>query len=170
MPDFPELTDETRSFLAALWRSGGLPSERPVNMYTIGQQLGWDRNHSQDVAMALVAEGLVEIRNLSGGLSLTETGLAVLSLEMTTVGGSDLSLDDIISKIEDVLPGLNLGSDMVDDLKIDLQTLRIQQQRTQPLSEVIKAVTEAITQALEKGPREKVQKLLDSLKGWRQGQ
>ncbi|MEW5725997.1 MAG: hypothetical protein AB1896_23010, partial [Thermodesulfobacteriota bacterium] len=74
MAKLTDLDPEARALLEAICKETGVDPARTVGMWAVGAALGLDRARTEDASMNLVAEGLLEIRSLSGGVALTEAG------------------------------------------------------------------------------------------------
>jgi hypothetical protein len=53
----------------------GISGNRFVNMYKIGEQLGWDRTKTESVLDYLEGEGLLKSKYLGGGIVITHQGV-----------------------------------------------------------------------------------------------
>ena len=66
--------ENSTHFLTALHQKAGGDTGFVVSMYEIGEAIGMDRDLAQKTAESLMGEGLVEIKTLSGGIGITESG------------------------------------------------------------------------------------------------
>ena len=142
--------DLAEKMLAAILETVGETPGKTASMWPIGEKLGLDRSHTEDVAMDLVAEGLLEIKSLSGGLALTEEGRARLKASGGSAAGSlapDLS--GFLDALEEALPGLKLSQQTADNLKIDIQILRLQAQRNPSLPVLSRIVLQTAAETLQ---------------------
>ncbi|MFH1137020.1 MAG: hypothetical protein V1816_13175 [Pseudomonadota bacterium] len=149
MADKFDKDDLERKMLEEIRQATSGGPGRTASMWPIGQKLGLDRGRTEDVAMGLVAEGLLEIKSLSGGLGLTEDGLKLLG----SAGGADDSappdLAGFLTALARDLPALRLEPAARRDLELDLQTLQLQGKRTAPLPGVVGATLQAVEAALK---------------------
>lgn len=76
-----DLDPASRQFLETLYAQTANDTDAQVSMYDIGATMGLDREQSTATAEDLMAEGLLEIRTLSGGVALSEDGRSVFSDE-----------------------------------------------------------------------------------------
>ena len=141
-----QLKETARMMLEAAHRELGGDMNKTVSMWTIGEGIGLDRGGAEDTAMELVGEGLLEIKSLSGGVCLTDAGWALLGPSGTGTGPLDLG--GLIGKLEDSLNASATTGSAKSDLELDIQLLKIQRDRSQPLPGVIKAGLTAIREAL----------------------
>lgn len=159
---FQTETDELAGrMLAAIYKETKGDISRTAGMWAIGQSLGLDRGRTENVAMSLVGEGLVEIKSLSGGLTLTEAGLSRTHGSSAETGSPDLG--DLLARLETTLDSLGLKARARRDLEADLATLRAQMGRSEPLAPVVEAALRAVKQALESASADK--QLLGALAG-----
>ena len=75
------LSPPSRQFLENLYTRTGDDAEAQISMYELGTALGLDREESRTTAEDLMAEGLLEIRTLSGGVALSDAGRALFTNE-----------------------------------------------------------------------------------------
>lgn len=158
----PETDELAERMLAAIYKETKGDISRTAGMWAIGEDMGLDRGRTENLAMSLVGEDLVEIRSLSGGLALTEAGLSRVQTSGSAEGGSP-ALGDLLPRIEAALDSLGLKATARRDLEADLATLRAQMGRSEPLALVVEAALRAVKQTLESASADK--QLLDALAG-----
>ena len=115
-----------------------------ADMWQAGQDLGLERSHTENLATALMAEGLLEMVSLSGKVRLTPEGRRLLD---TASPQEEPDLAAWLQAVADAEP-LGLPEPTARDLAADLATLQAQLQRSQPLTAVVNACLEAIAEAL----------------------
>ena len=150
--------------LAAIHEKTGGDPGRSVSMWAVGEGLGFDRSRTEGLAMELVSEGLLEVKSLSGGVSLTESGLARTRAGVNG-GEAGAGLPEFVQALEEALPGLTLSAAVRGDLELDARVLKIQLQRSTPLDAVVKAVMGEVKSGLRSaGPgAASLMQLIDSL-------
>ncbi|MDY6851084.1 MAG: hypothetical protein SV487_03275 [Thermodesulfobacteriota bacterium] len=148
--------------LAAIHKETKGDTSRTAGMWAIGENMGLDRDRTENLAMSLVGEGLAEIRSLSGGLALTEAGLSRVQAGGSAEGGSP-DLSDLLPRLETALDSLGLEAKARRDLEADLATLRAQMGRSESLAVVVEATLRAVKQTLESASADK--QLLKTLAG-----
>ncbi len=162
--DSYQLQDETAvKMLNAIFRETKGDLNRTAGMWAVGESIGLDRNMTQDVAMNLVGEGLLEIKSLSGGLALTPEGLEFLG----GVKGQEESPPDLagfLDLAEGSLDRLGLAGKSLQDLKADLATLQAQLKRSEPLPDVVRAVLASVQRALAKSAAPEAESLAETIK------
>jgi hypothetical protein len=133
-------------------------------MWDVGEKLGMERFQIEDLCMGMASQGLLEIKNLSGGMGLTDAGVErVQGLASPGHSGSSGDVGAFISSLEDALTDLGLSETAQKDLAMDIQALRLQLARSKPLPGVQEAVLSEIRRVLEMTSAVKVAPLLDAL-------
>jgi hypothetical protein len=150
--DSLEREKHIREMLTAIFEeTGGQPSQS-VNMWKVGEKLGITRNDIEGLAMELVAEGILEIRSLSGGLSLTDSGLAQVAGFLTPDHEQKkqwTGISGLVEQIRSAASRLNMDDQVRQDLQIDLETLAMHDRRSRPLAGVVSSVLDEIRRILE---------------------
>ncbi len=130
-----------RNFLDIVYRqTDGDPSAQ-VSMYEAGAALGLEKSGAGLLAEGLMVEGLVELRTLSGGISITNEGMACLGYsargssvtaepqlgtgELLTQEDRDL-LAKLNAEIQAAVSSRQLDYAVVEELVIDLKTIEVQ--------------------------------------------
>jgi len=143
-----DLDSQAAQMLAAIHEAIQAAPGRPAGMWALGEILGWDRGRTEDVVTGLMSEGLLEIKSLSGGVVLTEAGLAqARNLAPRESGPPDLAR--VVSRLEEALSGLDLPQPDRQDFEADLAALRTQLTRSRPLAAVVQDALQAIRPTLE---------------------
>ena len=83
------LSPPSRQFLETLYTQTGDATDAQISMYDVGAAMGLDRQESTTTAEDLMAEGLLEIRTLSGGVALSEEGRALFSQDAADQTGPE---------------------------------------------------------------------------------
>ena len=90
---------EAKRYLTELCTKTQGDTGAQISMFEVGAAIGLDKTEAGMVAEELIVEGLAELRNLSGGISITAQGLALIQ-----GGGNGPALKGV---------GLQLGSGQV---------------------------------------------------------
>lgn len=156
-------TQEKESFLQELYRTSGGMAESQVSMYQLGDNLGLSRSEVSALSEDLIIDGYVELRTLSGAVSITAEGLAALGIASETdlsatlpqLSGENILTDDdrqlladIITKTKQCTFGASTPLAQLEDLLIELKTLELQLQAAQPKSAIAVAVLTSMTERL----------------------
>lgn len=128
-------TDQRSAFLAELARAGGA-----ANLRRAGEALGMGRETAEDLAAELMAEGLLEMVSLSGGVLLTPAGREALAPAAGEAAGG---LAGLLAELEALAPAPG------GDFGADLACLKAQLGRSTPLGPVLAACLAALAAGLE---------------------
>jgi len=132
----------TKTFLAELHRhtKGDLQSQ--VSMYAVGEAIGLAKGEAGSLAEELMVAGLVELRTLSGGISITREGLSSLGISAPTLTVGDDEqrfgrgtvadksdrelLCRLVEAVKSGLPGLDIEYEKLEEIIIDIKTIDVQ--------------------------------------------
>ncbi len=140
--------------LAAFKKADRDDPARELNMWAVGEDLGIGRNEIQDLIMDLAAEGLLEIKSLSGNVILTEEGRNIVTESESVTDSRTVSdeLSEFIESLEASLDSFGIEKEIRQNLEIDMSTLRGQLGRTKRLPAVLDATFKAIKDTLDLVP------------------
>jgi len=157
--------DYTKSFLDQLYNMTGGDMENQASMYEVGSNIGLDRGEAGSLGEDLMVQGLVELKTLAGGVSLTQDGLKLLGISSHPGGGSgkqprlsselfttqdDLGLlEDLLTLIRNTISTHNAEFTAIEELVIDLKTIEVQLLSPKPKNSVIRPLLQAIAQTLQ---------------------
>ncbi len=159
----PELNQEERSLLAEIDRRSADAPGTAVSMYEAGEQVGMDRQQSARVAEKLLADGLLELRSLSGAVALTPGGReAVAVLAPADDGGpSGLGDDPLLDETrQQAVTGvtadlrqragkMGLEFEALSELLADLKTIEAQLTSPRPRTAIVRVCFESIDEILQ---------------------
>lgn len=155
--------DPARRFFEALVEQTlGDPSVT-VSMYDLGESFGWERDQASRVAEELIGDGWVEVKTLSGGIALTEEGLAQVKKERGGFepGGIRLGTGPVLAETEKtavdrIVAALKLEAgekswnfDVLSEVMADLRTLDAQLLSPQPKAAIIRECLRSLQSVLE---------------------
>ena len=166
MATFDDLNESARQFLRRLFEQTGGESSRQLSMYEIGSGLGWEREAASQAAQDLMAEGLAEIRTLSGGIGLSAAGVEVMqavfgagnppSAQLRLGTGRILdppvcqSVMQVCDGIKAAAGSLGLDFDSLAELVADLKTVADQLGSPKPKTAVIRESLRSIEGVLKR--------------------
>jgi hypothetical protein len=146
-------------------QTGGATSLQ-LSMYDIGNSLGWDREAASQAAQDLMADGLVEIRTLSGGIGLSAAGAEAMRAARSPGSpasglprlGTGRILDppacqavaQICDGIKTQAGSLGLDFDSLAELVADLKTVADQLGSPKPKTAVIRESLRSIEGVLKR--------------------
>jgi hypothetical protein len=155
---------QTIDILREFYTQTGGDLNKSVSMWDVGEKLGLEKFRIEDLCMGMASEGLLEIKNLSGGMGLTEVGLErVQGLDSAGGSGQTGDVGSLLGMLEGALPDLGLGASAQKDMTLDIQTLRLQLARSKPLPGVQSAALAEIRRVLEMSSAEKAGPLIEAL-------
>ncbi len=153
-----ELSPPSRQFLETLYTQTGDDTDAQISMYDIGAVMGLDREQSTLTAEDLMAEGLLEIRTLSGGVALSEAGRALLDDDDAQTASADERLGqqspmdarqrDLVEKTLSLLKvdmgAQNLAYEALTEMIADVRTIEAQLISPRPKTAVVRACLEGL--------------------------
>jgi hypothetical protein len=154
-----DLDPTSRQFLETLYAQTGADTAAQISMYDLGAAMGLDRDQSTFTAEDLMAEGIIEIRTLSGDVGLSENGKALFRDDSDEDAprtdnrlGHDSPLDErqraLVEKLLTTLKGdigeQPLGYDALAEMVADVRTVEAQLASPRPKTAVIRVCLEAV--------------------------
>ncbi len=178
MNNAPELNPEERSLLAEIDRRSAGALDVVVSMYEAGGQLGMGRQQSARVAEKLLADGLLELRSLSGAVALTPNGREAAAALAPSDDGAPPGLGDgplldetrqqavtdLLADLKRRTGSMGLAFEALSELVADLKTVEVQLTSPRPRTAIVRACFESIHETLQtagdEAARDAVGKLL----------
>ncbi len=170
-----------KGFLEQLYRQTGGDAENIVSMYDVGAVIGLGKSEAGNLAEQLIVQGQVELKTLSGGVSITADGLMVLGISAPLANSpeSDLRLgngpvvndadrdniDRIIQKIKEELSDQSLEYDLLEEIIIDLKTIEVYMLSPRPKVSVLLEIFRSLKDAFETVRSSKIATLLTTIIG-----
>jgi hypothetical protein len=167
-----------RQFLFQLFQQTNGDPAVQVSMYDIGEDLGLDRDAASRVAEELIALQLVEIKTLSGGIGISNSGVeevqhlfgdrTVADDQVVRLGDTPI-LDQVQCQVIEQIMGdlkghagnFGLDFDSLSELMADVKTIDAQLGSSRPKSAIIGECLRSLKAVLEKiGERESLPKII----------
>jgi hypothetical protein len=155
----------SKSFLTELHQRIKGDMHAQVSMYEVGAAIGLAKGEAGARAEELMVAGLVELRTLAGGISITPEGLAALGLAVPSppVANQDLHLssgpvinaadrrllDGLAEEIKQSLPGVKLASTELEGVVFDLKTIEVHLLSPSPKVAVVRELLRSIRESFE---------------------
>ncbi len=154
-----DLSPPSRQFLENLYTRTGDDANAQVSMYELGTALGLDREESRTTAEDLMAEGLLEIRTLSGGVALSEEGRALFSDAATDDAASEDNrlgqtspmeerqcnlVEQTLAQLKIEMGGLGLTYESLTEMLADVRTIEAQLISPRPKTAVVRICLEGL--------------------------
>lgn len=156
-----------KSLLMELYQRTKGDLQQTVSMYDLGASLGLAKAAAGAAAEELMVEGLVDLRTLSGGISITAEGLAALGIApaalLVAAGpGRKLSKGPVLDDgdrelLQQLLADLRASSAgekaiaQLEEMLIDIKTIEVQLLSPAAKSAIIREVLRSLHTALDKG-------------------
>jgi len=163
-----EMNENEQRFLVQLHqRTQGSPSVQ-ISLYEIGAGLGMNRDQSSRAAEDLMAFGFVEIRSLSGGISISEDGVREAEKHVTDAGtktaaklGNKALIDEngrdavnaVLTKIKTMIPDMGLTFDLLEEVMADIKTAEAQMMSPRPKTPIVRECFVSLANLLEKAKK-----------------
>ena len=171
-------TDAERYLLELCRRTEGNCSVQ-VSMFDIGAAIGLEKEAARKLAEDLIADGLVEIKTLSGGIGITAQGLEAAGPVAGFGPAADLNLGKgpiledkgrqaLETVLADIKAGLaaNAGSyPRLEETVIDIKTIDVQMLSPRPKTAVIKEVLRSLQASVKQAGGSELAARLDKMIG-----
>ncbi len=155
---------QSKSFLQHLYQLTGGDTSAEVSMYDIGDALGLDRSESGALAEDLIIDGLAELKNLAGGISITAEGLQTLDIStaeksrgagLIELGHKEIVEPDVAQAVEEMVDEVRTAVSSVikeygavEEIVIDIKTLDIQLRSPRPKTSIIREILSSLASVL----------------------
>ncbi len=154
---------QAERYMLELWRRMDGNCNAQVSMFDIGATIGLEKEAARKLAEDLIADGLVQIKTLSGGIGITALGLDRVQSQGVSgpKGGLDLGkgplLDDkgrrdletILNAIKTSIAASAKSYERLEEMVIDLKTMDVQLLSPRPKTAVLKEVLRSLKEGLE---------------------
>ena len=151
---------ELNAYLNQVKDMTGADPAQQVSMYDAGEALGLDRSQAEEMAQALFIEEYAELKTLSGGIGITESGLKVLGVSpprSTTGNANDTIsreyvmteedkqvLDRLLEEVKSAIAGRPADYTLLDTVVTDIKTIELHMLSPEPKTGVIRALIDSI--------------------------
>ena len=171
---------QIQNFMEQLAQMSGGDVSKEVSMYEIGSSMGLDRSEAGALAEELIIDGYAELKNLTGGISITAAGLRLLNLD-TEGPGEDQgegrfvlgdtealtpegieAVEGLAEEIRKVIGEGGFGYSPVEEMIIDLKTLQVQLLSCRPKTDVVRVILACLARPL--GGKPETERLSSTIK------
>lgn len=159
-------TEESmKEFLEELNRHCRGDLECQVSMYEVGATMGLAKGEAGSLAEELMVAGLVELRTLSGGISITREGLTTLGIAPPDTNDTDTTqrfsegpianktdcqlLDHFLDTVKSSISGVKMEYQYLEGIVIDLKTIEVQMLSPSPKIAVFREVLRSLHSAFQ---------------------
>lgn len=161
------MDEEMKHFLLGLFEAVDADVSAKASLYEIGEALGMERDRANFIATELIGFGYAEIKTLSGGLGITEDGIAAarkmgagddapeegkarLGDEPILDDRSKEACDTITTGLKSEVGKLGLDFDAISEITADLKTIDAQLNSPKPKSAIVRECFRSIRSVLQK--------------------
>jgi hypothetical protein len=153
---------QAEKYLDELFKLSKGKVDRQVSMFDIGTVMGLEKDAARKIAEDLIAEGLAEIKTLSGGIGITLQGIetaqslgGVSSGTGLTLGTAPVleqqgrrSVDSMLTAVKNHLAKTPTGYDRLEEMVIDIKTIEVQLLSPRPKTAIIRSVLNSLREGL----------------------
>lgn len=173
-----DLNPTSRQFLETLYAQTGADTAAQISMYDLGASMGLDRDQSTFTAEDLMAEGIIEIRTLSGDIGLSENGKALFQDEDDADAsptdnrlGHDSPMDErqralvekLLAMLKVEIGEQSLGYDALAEMVADVRSLEAQLASPRPKTAIVRVCLESVRDGAAAQSVSRWRELLDTL-------
>ncbi len=173
-----DLDPTSRQFLETLYAQTGADTTVQISMYDLGAAMGLDRDQSTFTAEDLMAEGIIEIRTLSGDVGLSENGKALFQNDNDADAprtdkrlGHHSPLDErqralveeLLATLKGEIGEQSLGYDALAEMVADVRTVEAQLASPRPKTAIVRVCLEAVRDGAAAQSVSRWRELLDML-------
>lgn len=149
----------SRQFLETLNAQTGDDADAQISMYDLGAAIGQDREQSRITAEDLMAEGLLEIRTLSGGVALSEAGRELFNQDQAAKTAAEDNclgqnspldgrqrdlVDKTLTRFKADIGDQHLTYEALTEIMADVRTIEAQLTSPRAKTPVVRACLEAL--------------------------
>lgn len=152
MTTLSDLETAARDLFMELHRATDGNTQAQASMYTLGEAIGLDRDASAAAAEDLMAQGLVEIRTLSGAIGMSDQGASLMtdgkdggSRPILRLGtGSPLEptqcelVEQVLTGLKSELGESGLAFEALSEMIADIRTIEAQMASPKPKTMIIR--------------------------------
>ena len=161
MTTVAERHEQRFQFLNRIFEETGGNEHRIVNMWDVGNELGWDKETTQIAVQYLVGEGLVKFWALGGGIGITHSGVTEVEHAVANPREPTTYFPALINMTGDFRGAIvNIGSTLADasqtvaalssvDDAVQIELQRLIEQLRETLQETPPEESEAVAWAAE---------------------
>lgn len=153
---------QARSYLFELFNITGTNLDIEISMYDVGAALGLEKPEAGQLAEELIIAGWVELRNLSGGISINAEGLRALDIQQTENVEAPMKLtvdpvlgeqaravlESVIGEIRSEVSTKEKKYQQLEEIIFDIKTLQVQLLSPNPKTAIVREVLRSISSAL----------------------
>lgn len=155
---------EAKNYLLELYKMTTGNVSAQVSMFEVGAAVGLEKDAAGKIAEDLIGSGLVEVKTLSGGIGITDSGVEEAQASgggPTAAAGLDLGTGPVLEEsgreavailLKDIQTWISQHSTtyaQVEEMIIDIKTIEVQMLSPKPKTATIRQVLRSLHSALE---------------------
>lgn len=160
------------NYLETVYNQCNRDTEQQVSMYEAGASIGLEKNEAGALAEELMVEGLLDLKTLAGGVSLTPEGLNLLGIvpqksprnadqqglsDHIVINETDQAIvQNLIEETKKILSGSQIDYAEMEEIVFDIKTIEVQLLSPQPKSAIIREILSSIQSTLSEAKLEEV--------------
>ena len=153
-----------KNYLDELYRQTEGNIETQISMYDVGATIGLAKDEAGSIAQDLIVEGLVELRTLAGGISITVEGLkslgivpsaqattgdiATLGEEVTMNENDRIVVTGLLGDIKAYTASLQTDYPVLEEIVIDIKTIELHMLSPHPKNAVTRELFRSLYSTL----------------------
>ena len=179
MTTLSDLETAARDLFMELHRTTEGNTEAQASMYTLGEAIGLDRDASAAAAEDLMAQGLVEIRTLSGAIGMSDQGASLMTdgkdggsnpiLRLGTASPLEPSqcelVEKILTRLKSELGQSGLAFEALSEMTADIRTIEAQMASPKPKTMIIRECFTSLLDTARANQKTEWQGTLEDLLG-----
>ena len=154
-----------KNFLRELYSMTSGDMGAQASMFDVGAAIGMDKASAGKTAEDLIGDGYVEVKTLSGGIGITQSGIeqvhadggiASPAAEVLNLGSGPVlkekgrqAVDAIAKEVQAYIASHHTAYDQLADMVIDLKTIDVQLLSSKPRTAVIREVLLSLHDAVK---------------------
>lgn len=170
---------EAKNYLRELYKKTTGKVSTQVSMFEVGAAIGLEKDEAGKIAEDLIGNGLVEVRTLSGGIGITDSGIEAVQ----TAGGPgpsaaaalDLGTGPVLESkgreaiavlLKEIQTHISQHSapyEQIEEMVIDLKTIEVQLLSPKPKTAIIREVLQSLKSALNASGGSNLLKVIETM-------
>lgn len=157
------ISTDAEQYLSELFRRTEGNVGAQVSMFDVGAAMGLEKEAARRMAEDLIAEGLVEIKTLSGGIGITAQGIEAAQPAGEMGAGPQLdlgsgplleqtgraALEHILAEIKNNLASAPTPYALLEEMVVDIKTIEVQLLSPRPKISIIRKVLYSLKDGLD---------------------
>ena len=179
MTTLSDLETASRDLFMELHRSTDGRTEAQASMYTLGEAVGLDRDASAAAAEDLMAQGLVEIRTLSGAIGMSDQGASLMGdgndadsghvRRLGTTSPLDASrcelVEQVLTELKTDLGQSGMAFETLSEVIADIRTIEAQLASPKPKTAIVRECFTSLLNSTREHRQEERQRIVEELLG-----